>query len=324
MEGLSMLHAEANTRSSAHVLRSLMVCVSEGQPLSKGLETFEHLFGAFAVNIIRVGEASGTLHENLEYLADELKRHETLKKKVMGALIYPAVIVMATLGITIMLTVFIFPKIVPIFASVKATLPWSTRALMAMSDFLSTYGFWVLGIGIAIPIVIMVLARHIRAVHLFIDHGFLRTPILGKVSQYYNLANISRTLALLLKSDVRIVQAIDLVAAATKNTVYKNELLAARERIIKGQNISAQFRLQPRLFPPLFAQMVTVGESTGNLSGTLAYLSTMYEEEINDLTKNLTTLLEPILMVVMGVIVGFIAISIVTPIYSITQNLSPH
>ena len=116
---------------------------------------------------------------------------------------------------------------------------------------------------------------------------------------------------------------MELVANSTKNLVYKEELMAARERLIKGQNISAQFKQQPRLFPSMLAQMVTVGEATGNLGSTLTYLSDMYEEDISDLTRNLTTLLEPILMVVMGIIVGFIAISIISPIYGITQALTP-
>jgi type II secretory pathway component PulF len=152
----------------------------------------------------------------------------------------------------------------------------------------------------------------------------MRIPFLGKLSMYYNLANICRTLGLLLKSDIRIVLAMDLVVGGLKNVAYQEELIRVSKGVMQGQNISSQLRKNSTLFPPMLIQMVTAAEATGNLSGTLLYLSDTYEEEIDELTKNLTTLLEPILMIVMGVIVGFVAISIITPIYSITQNLSPY
>jgi type II secretory pathway component PulF len=120
------------------------------------------------------------------------------------------------------------------------------------------------------------------------------------------------------------MQAIQLVADSTNNLAYKKELLIAGERIMQGQKIASQFRENPVLFPMLMTQMVTVGESTGNLGGTLEFLSTMYEEEVDELTKNMTTLIEPVLMIAMGLIVGFIAISIITPIYSITSSLNAH
>ncbi len=323
MEGLHMLGDESRTRSGTYVYRSLIADVSNGQSLSTGMARFERHFGEFCVNIIRIGEASGTLRENLEYLAEEMKRKQVLKRKVIGALVYPAVIVVATVGIVVMLTVYIFPKIIPIFASVKATLPLSTRMLIVISSFLSAWGV-VLFFGIVALFVAIAFLMRLPRFHYWMDCILLRTPLLGALSRYYNLANISRTMALLLKSDVRIITSIDLVAASTRNLVYREELVAARERIVQGQKISVQFRQNPRLFPSMLAQMVAVGESTGNLSGTFEYISEMYEEEINELTKNLTTLLEPILMIVMGLIVGFIAVSIITPIYSITQNLNVH
>ena len=323
MEGLGMLAEEAHSKSAAFIYESLLVDVSEGQPLSSSLNKFNRHFGEFGVNIVRVGEASGTLHENLEYLAEELKRKQALKRKVVGALIYPAVIIGATFGITILLTVYIFPKIVPIFQSVNAQLPITTRMLMALSNFLSTDGL-LLFAGFVVFVIAFLFSLRIRRIHLWWDIFVLKLPFLGKLSRYYNLANTCRTLSLLLRSDVRILESIDLVVAGTRNLAYRDELLRAHERVMQGQKISTQFKHNKTLYPSLLGQMVAVGESTGNLGATLSYISDMYEEEIDDLIKNVTTLLEPILMIAMGVIVGFIAISIISPIYSITQNLTPH
>jgi type IV pilus assembly protein PilC len=324
MEGLSMLHVETRSRSAAHIYKSLLNDVQRGQALSAGVQKFERFFGEYCVNIIRVGEASGTLNENLEYLAEELKKKQALRRKVVGALVYPAVIVVATVAIVVMLTIYIFPKIIPIFAGVKAQLPLSTRILIVLSDFLAARGLYLLGVISLLTIGFFILVRYVPKFHLFIDKILVRLPLFGKLSKYYNLSNITRTLSILLRSDVRIIQAMDLVSAATRNLAYRKELEISKERIMKGQKIAAQFKENQVLFPPLMTQMITVGESTGNLGGTLEYISQMYEDEINELTKNLTTLIEPVLMIVMGIIVGFIAVSIITPIYSITQSLTPH
>jgi type IV pilus assembly protein PilC len=120
-----------------------------------------------------------------------------------------------------------------------------------------------------------------------------------------------------------IVSAFKIVTKSSRNLVYREALDHIADQVTKGQKVSQQLLRYPNLFPPIFTQMVTVGEQTGNLPTSLMYLSDMYEEEINDLTKNLTTLVEPVLMIVMGVVVGFIAISIITPIYGITSQLTP-
>src|SRR3989344_247243 len=323
MEGLSMLGSETRTRSAGYIFQSLIVDISQGQPLSKSVKKFEHIFGEFCVNIIKVGETSGTLPENLDYLAEELKKKQALRRKVVGSMVYPAVIVLATIGITVMLTVYIFPKIIPIFTSVKAELPISTKILIVLSSFLSNWGLWLLGGIVIAAIGFVVLMRMSERFHYWMDLALLRIPLIGTLSRSYNLSNTCRTLSLLLKSDVRVVQAMELVAGSTRNIAYRRAIEEAGSHITRGQKISLQFQRAPRLFPPLMTQMVMVGESTGNLSSSLTFLSEMYEEEINDLTKNLTTMLEPVLMIVMGLIVGFIAISIITPIYSLTSSLSP-
>ena len=320
MQGLHMLGDQAKSSSSKFIYGHLIMNVERGQPLSNGLEKFQKIFGEFCINIIRVGESSGTLHENLEYLAEELKKKEALRKKVIGSLVYPAVIVFATVGISLILTVYIFPKITPIFQSFKTQLPLSTRALIAISNFLMRDGEW-LFLGIIAASIGYVFLLRVERAHYILDKILLRLPIFSKLSRSYNLANCARTLGLLLKSDMRIVDSLEIVSKSTRNLAYREALERVSSEVMRGQKISREMLENPSLFPPLFVQMIAVGEQTGNLSGSLLYLSEMYEEEISDLTKNLTTMLEPILMIVMGVIVGFIAISIITPIYGITSSL---
>jgi type IV pilus assembly protein PilC len=162
----------------------------------------------------------------------------------------------------------------------------------------------------------------VSAFRLFVDTLLLRTPVFGRLSQYYNIATTCRTLSVLLKSDVRFVLALDITAHSLRNQMYKQVLMVVSERVVQGKRLSVGLADYPRLFPPLLVQMLSVGEATGNLSNTLMYMSDMYESDIRDWTKNLTSILEPVLMLTMGLLVGFIAISIITPIYAITQNLT--
>ncbi len=320
LQGLRMLEAEAHSRSVARIAKSLADDVANGLTLSNALRKYEKTVGQFFINIVRVGEASGTLPENLEYIAEELKKKHELHRQIISALVYPIIIVLATAGITTLLIVYIFPKILPIFLSLKATLPLSTRMLIAMSSFLTAYGLWLI-LAIVISAIVYALLLRIPMFHLYADLVLIRVPIFGRLSQYYNLANTCRTLSLLLKSDVRILTAIDIAADSLKNHAYKRALRRAGEEVMSGHRVSVQLKRDVALFPPLMTQMMSVGESTGNLSDTLMYLSDMYESEIREWTKNLTSVLEPILMLTMGCLVGFIAISVITPIYGITQNL---
>ncbi len=200
MEGLHMLGGETRSRSSTFIYQSLILHVGSGQSLSTGLGTFQSIFGEFCINIVKVGETSGTLPENLEYLAEELKKKQALRRKVLGALLYPAIIVTATVGITVMLTVYIFPKIIPIFQSVKATLPLSTRMLIIISHFLGAWGIALFGALVALTVLFVVLMKMVPRFHAWMDIALLHIPVLGKLSQYYNLANSARTLSGLRKA----------------------------------------------------------------------------------------------------------------------------
>ena len=137
----------------------------------------------------------------------------------------------------------------------------------------------------------------------------------------YHLTNFCRTFGLLLKSDVKIVEAVKIVRETSTNLAYRNQFNTMQEHVLRGERISEYLSKHPNLFPSMLTEMVIVGEEVGNLSGSLLYLAQMYEDELSDLSKNLATVIEPVLMIFMGLIVGFVAISIITPIYGITQNL---
>ena len=320
LQALAMLRDQASSKGAAQIMESLRRQVEQGQSLAEAMKQYKNIFSDFAINIVRVGEISGTLTQNLQYLADELKKNQELKRNIVSALIYPAFIVVATIGIASLLTIYVFPKILPVFQSFKAQLPWSTLVLINISNYMQhDWGYLLLGI-IAVAVTWW-LALKIGFVRIFVDRNFLRLPILGSMFKDYYIANFTRTLGLLLKSDLGIIEALQITGSTMGNKAYKKSFDKIGQGVVRGLGMSEDMKKDKLLFPAVVTQMAAIGEMTGHLSSSLLYLAEMHEEELTNKTKNLSTSIEPVLMIVMGVLVGFIAISIITPIYGITQNL---
>ncbi len=321
LESLTMIKEQTKSARYGRVLDSMINDVANGQSLSGSMEKFKKMFGDFSINIISFGESSGILSQNLEYLADELRKKQMLKKKVIGAFIYPAVVTSATFGITAFLMVYLFPKIMPVFSSLHMTLPLSTRIVIFLSNFLQHYGLFLISLLIFCIIAISLSLKKSDSFHYYFDLWILKIPFIGKIIQDYNLANCTRTTGLLLKSGITMSDALPIVVKTNRNLVYKKEFENIVRVVNRGERMSVYLAMRPGLFPDVVSQIISVGERSGNLSNSLIYLSEMYEGEVDDFTKNLSSLIEPALMIFMGIMVGFIAVSIITPIYSITQNL---
>lgn len=321
IESLHLIRKQTSSKAKAKVLDSVIEDVNNGQFLATSLEKHPKFFGEFAVNLIRVGEQSGILSQNLSYLADELQKKDALKRKVLGALVYPVVITLATLGITGVLTMYVFPKILPIFTSMHAALPASTRILIAITNFLTKYGGWLLLAIVVCVVGLSVLVKKVSVVKYYAHYTLLHLPLFGQMAQDYNLANFTRTLGLLLKSGVQLTDAMVMIEETTPNLVYKKAYKRVVKSVLHGEPMSRQLGRDGGAFPDMMVHMLAIGETTGSLSGTLIYLSELYEAEVEEMTKNLSSAIEPFLMVFMGLLVGFIAVSIITPIYAITQNL---
>lgn len=320
-DALSMLHEQASYKAEQEILSEIVKDTKQGQALSKSLTKHPRFFGRFAVQIVQVGESSGTLSESLVYLAEELRKRHILRQKLIGAFIYPAVLVTASIGIIVFLMVYLFPKILPIFQSLNSELPWTTQTVIALSSFLQLWGWLVLIFLVVLSLSIAYGLKRSERLRYLRDHALIRLPVIGNVFQQYYAANTSRTLGLLLKSGMRLSDALPVTKDTTPNLVYKRLYGELGEAVVRGEKISTYLAKERTYFPDMLVHMVAVGERSGTLSETLVYLSDMYDAEVDDFTKNLSTLVEPALMIVMGIIIGFIAVSIITPIYGITQNL---
>ena len=321
LESIHVIKQQTRSKSEIKVFDKVISDIANGQTLSSSLARFKGVFGNFAINIIKAGESSGTLTINLNYLADELKKKELLRKKIVGALLYPIIVTLATLGITGILIVYIFPKIIPIFKSLNAQLPVSTKIIIFVSETVRNHGITILLVLVLLGIISSLMIKYIPKVK-FIFHGLiLRIPLTGEIAKNYNLTNTTRTLGLLLKGGISLTEALSITADTTENVQYKKAFEYISHGIMKGKNISELIRHFPAIFPDMLGHMVSIGERSGNLSNTLIYLSEFYENEFDDMTKNLSSSIEPVLMIVMGILVGFVAVSVITPIYEITNTL---
>jgi type IV pilus assembly protein PilC len=323
IEGLHLIRKQTKSKAKGKVYDAVIKDIANGQFLATSLGKFKNLFGEFTINLIRIGERSGILSQNLNYLAEELTKKHALKRKVIGALIYPIFITVATLGVTGMLTVFIFPKIMPIFISLHVDLPLTTRVLLAISNYLQAWGLLTLALSIVFLIAVLIVRARVERVRYFGDYALLHLPIAGSIARSYNIANFSRTLGLLLKSGIHIGEALSITGDTTPNLVYRAAYMRLAASVTKGEQVSRGLEREQNLFPDMLSHMVSIGESTGNLITTLIYLSELYEGEVEEQTKTLSSSIEPVLMIVMGLLVGTIAVSVITPIYDITQHLQP-
>lgn len=322
LESMTMIRDQTKSKRKRRVFDAIIADITAGQYLSTSLAKFGHLFGEFTVNIIRIGEHAGVLSENLMYLAEELAKRQALQRKVQGALVYPIFITIATLGVTGLLIMFIFPKIMPIFISLNITLPLTTRILLAVSVYLEEWGLLTL-FGVILGIIAFVVLRKVALpVRKATDWFLLKLPIAGNIARAYNSANFCRTLALNIHAGVNLVEALNITADVTKNILYKNAYKDFAAHVVKGERISASMMQYTKLFPDMLPHMILIGETTGTLSNTLTYLSDLYETEVDESTKNLSNSIEPILLMTMGILVGLIAVSVISPIYEVTKHLS--
>jgi type IV pilus assembly protein PilC len=321
LEGLRMLRKQKFSKTLTKVIDVVVEDINAGKFLADSLGRFPQLFGDFFTNIVRVGETSGTLADNLSYLAEEIKKSKELQSKVRSALIYPIVLLVATIAVVSFLTFFVFPKILPVLSGFNVELPLTTRILIGFLEFTRAYGLYaVLGTA-GLAVAARLVFSRVRVLRKGLHRLLLALPVLGHLMVNVNVANFSRVLGLLLKSGVHIVEGITITSSTFTNLVYRDIILGAADAIRRGETLGTYLEKHPKQFPPLMSGIVTIGEGTGNLEDNLIYLSGHYTEETEEALKTLTSLLEPILLIGMGLLVGFVALSIILPIYSLSQGI---
>lgn len=314
-KSLSALSKQTKNAKFAGVISDISMSIAKGNSFADALGKHPDVFDELSVNMVKVGEMSGTLESILFLLADQLKKDYELKGKVKGAMMYPAVILLVMGAVGVVAMVYIIPKMAEMFMSMKVELPLSTQFLIKLSYLMRDYGIFVLAGLIIFGYLFKVFAAGKGAP--IVDKAILKFPVFGEISMKINIARFARTTSSLVRGGVSISTALKTVSKTLSNYHYQKSIGLASEKIEKGVSLKEILAGFGDLYPPLVLQMIEVGEETGSLDDILMDLAEFYESEVNETTKNLSTIIEPMLMVVMGVGVAFFAISIIQPMYSI-------
>jgi len=317
---LSVMERQTKNPKLSATISEISSEVRRGATLHEALAKFPRIFSNLFVAMVRAGEEGGSLPESLTVVSDQMERMYQLKKKIRGALIYPAIIVIAIIGIGVLMMMYVVPTLAQTFAEMDAELPKSTQAIIAISNFLLNYT--VLAIGGAVgSLALLYAGMHTAFGKRASDIFFIKMPLIGAMVREVNAARTSRTMASLLSSGVDVLASLEITSQVVQNTYFRDVILDAQKAVGKGEPLSAAFVRRDDLYPAFVGEMMAVGEETGALAEMLKRLAVFYEEEVDRKTKDLSTIVEPFLMVVIGAAVGFFAISMISPIYSLSQSI---
>ncbi|HEY90162.1 MAG TPA: type II secretion system F family protein [Thermoflexia bacterium] len=319
LAALQMLAQQVTKPALHEILQDIIATLRAGQPFSSALAHHPHAFPIIYQRTIMVGEHTGNLDVMLQQLAIYFKKEQSLIRKMRDAMIYPLFVVAVAIFVIILMFTIALPPMIALFDSFDAELPWSTRALIATSKFITAYGFYLLLGGLLLSALLgwwgtQPSGRRLR------DRLLLRIPLVGRVILLGQVCRFTNTSAMLIRAGIPLAEAIDLSRNTITNTVLTAALSRVRNALLAGRGLADPLSAES-VFPPLLAQMVRVGEESGTLEENLKTLTEFYEEETDHKVQQLITAVEPTLTIITAILVGFIAISMVTPMYSVLSEI---
>ncbi len=318
-EALGLLSEQVTSPTLQKILSEGSKKMEKGSSLYDVFAENRKIFGNIFLSFIKAGERSGTLEKNLQFLSEWMEKENNLRKKISSATLYPKVVLVFGFVLAMGLTTFVLPRITNIFEDMEAEVPLVTRILMDFSNFMLNNWMWVI-LGVILFYVTFKALMKVEGVKRRYDSMVLKIPVFGELAKDYQLATSTQLLYSLFDVGFSINDTLSVVTETVSNVHYKEAFRAVEERIIRGDNLSSALRDHPKLFPPLFISVITTGESTGSFSSSFKHLADHYQENIRDKTEKLPTVLEPILLIAIGLVVGVIALAIILPIYSITEQ----
>ncbi|ABO67902.1 type II secretion system F family protein [Geobacillus thermodenitrificans] len=319
VDSVHILAEQTESKSLARALSDIEQSLRGGNPLSTAAARHPRLFPSLFVNMVRAGEASGTLDETLDRLADHFEKMHRTRQKIVSALAYPIAIAIIATAVVIFLLVAVVPAFVEMFADFHAELPAITKFVLKTSDVMQHY-WWAMVLLIMGVYVLFIALRQRKEVKYYFDYAAMRLPIFGKLVQKAALARMTRTLSSLVSSSVPILEALAIVGRVVENEVIASVVDEARTALERGQSLAEPLR-RHWAFPPLVAQMIAIGERTGALDAMLGKVADFYEAEVDTGTDRLKSLIEPIMIVLLAGVVGTIVTSIIIPMYDIFDRV---
>ena len=319
LSALKLLGGQTAKKSLKKICNDLADEIQAGNSLSQALAKYPKIFSNTYCQTIKASEQAGTLEVGLKQAAKYLEKRAHANQKIKRAMIYPIFVLVLAIGVVILLIAVALPPLIALFSSLDVQLPWMTSALVNTANFVSANILPIVGGLIAVILIVIGLLR-LQSVKLARDKLLLRTPVVGKIIIERSMGMFCQTASMLLQAGLRLPQIIDIVTQTNQNRIIRQAFGKVRERLVQGEGLSQPMSENP-LFPPLLVEMIVVGEKTGAMDATLGTLSDFYEQEVDRKIDSLISMIEPVLTLAIGGLVIFIALSMITPLYSILKSM---
>lgn len=319
MSTFRLLAEETDNPVLRNALTQITDDVKAGAPISGALARHKNIFSDFFVSMVKSGEETGKLSEAFNYLADYLDRSYELTSRARNALIYPAFVIGSFLVVMMVMITFVIPKLGEIIKETGQELPIYTKIVIGTSDFIASYGIFLLLIFVGL---VLFLVRYVRTKvgHETLDRFKLTIPYVGDLYKKLYLSRIADNLNTMLTSGISMVRALEITAEVVDNDIYRNILLHSVEGVKAGNAISDVLSAHPEI-PGIIIQMMKVGEESGKLGFVLDTMAKFYQREVNNQVDTIVGLIEPFMIVVLGVGVGLLLTSVLVPIYNLASAM---
>ncbi|OGO32507.1 MAG: hypothetical protein A2Z29_06815 [Chloroflexi bacterium RBG_16_56_11] len=319
LTALRLLGDQASRKPLKTITNGLIEEVQEGGSFSQGLTHFPQAFPDSFCQVIKASEQTGNLESGLRLAAGYMEKQDTANQKIKRAMIYPVFVLLLAIGVSILLITVAMPPLIDLFKSLGADLPGTTRLLVNVSGFFLDRSLYVV-IGVFVVIVLIAASMRLAPVKIARDRYLLKMPLIGIINVERSMQRFCQTASILLKAGLRLPQIMELTIQTNHNLIVRQALGRVRDRLVQGEGLS-QPMAENVIFPSLLVEMVVVGEKTGTLDSTLSTLANFYERKVDRRIDLLISMIEPALTLIIGCVVIFIALSLITPLYSILRSM---
>lgn len=294
--------------------------LSLGETFSSALEKQGKMFPALLINMLKAAEATGTLIETLDDMANYYTEIDKTRKQMISAMTYPSIIMVFALGVITFIMVYVIPEFVDIYKQSDATITGLTAFVINASEFISANGLYIILILVAAILIFILIYKNMQAFRTIIQSFIMRVPVIGKIIIYNEITIFTKTFASLLKNNVFITDSMDILSRITNNEVYKNIMYNTINNIVKGNKISESFK-DHWAIPDVAYYMIVTGESTGELAEMMQKVSEYYQEQHRNVVNSLKSFIEPIMIASLALIVGVIILAVIIPMFGMYDNI---
>ena len=320
-EAMRVLAEETKSTRLKFILEQSKVAVESGQPLSRAWANFPDLIDQTLLSLIQAGEASGNLTKILRNLGDKFRSDIELKNQVVGALMYPSIVLLALIGMGIGMMIFVVPKLADTFAKMKLDLPIQTKILIGLSNLFSQH----LILTLTVIIVLSAAGYYFfqsKAVAGIRTTIIKRLPFLNKIAKNFDFVRLTSALEILVSAGIPITKTLEITSDSVSNVQIKAALRQAAKDVTKGITLSQSLSNHPKLFPGIITSIIKVGEESGTLDKAMTELKSFFEAELKNQLRIFSSMIEPILTLFIGVVIAFAVLSLISPIYQIVGDVS--